>query len=353
MKTLLLFTLLSVFYGTPFAGIVSVDKTVHDWGDVTVSDGPLDCTFTIKNITARSQKILSVNKTCGCTKVSWTKEPIEPSGYGYIHVTYANDDGAFAFDKTLNVHFDGVKKPLVLHIKGDVHERKLPVSETYPIHFEGIGIKKNNIKVGNVLQGESVGTEFMVANVSDREATLSWTGISGFLHIFPDRTVLKPGGTASVHVAVDASRTLWGKNFYSATPVVNGKAASGELRFYAVTRENFASWTPEQLQDAPAADYETILEAAPAPKGEKMEARFEVSNSGRTPLVIYKTEYDPAQLSCTKEAEKIDPGQKAEFRFEVKTEAFEKDSDNYSVATLYPNDPQHPMLHLYIPIIVL
>ncbi len=353
MKTLLLLTLLSVFYGTPFAGIVSVDKMVHDWGDVTVSDGALNCTFTIKNISGQSQKILSVNKTCGCTKVSWTKEAIEPQGYGYIYVTYANDDGAFAFDKTLNVYFDGVKKPLILHIKGDVHEKKLPVSETYPLHFEGIGIKKNNIKVGNVLQGESVSTEFMVANVSDKEATLSWTGVSKFLHISPDKIHLKPGETASVHATVDASRTLWGKNFYFARPVVNGKTASGEVNFYAVTRENFASWTTEQLQNAPAADYETIQETTPAAKGEKMEARFEVSNSGRAQLVIYKTEYDSAQLSCTKKAEKIDAGQKAEFHFEVKTEAFEKDSDNYSVATLYTNDPQHPMLHLYIPIIVL
>ena len=30
-------------------GIVEFDKTVHNFGDVMLSDGPLSCTFTLKN----------------------------------------------------------------------------------------------------------------------------------------------------------------------------------------------------------------------------------------------------------------------------------------------------------------
>ena len=353
MKNLLSIALILLFSGTPFAGIVSVDKTVHDWGDVTVSDGPLDCTFTVKNISGKPQTIKSVTKTCGCTKVSWTTGPIAPGATGTVKATYSNEDGPYPFDKTLNVFFEGVKKPLVLHIRGDVHKVKLPLSETYPLHYEGIGLKKNNIKIGNLLQGESAGTELTVANVTDGRIRLAWKNLSPFLTITPATTVIEAGQTASVHVSVEASRTLWGKNTYTATPVVNGKSAAEKVEFYAVTRENFASWSREQIDAAPVADSRMTLDPGSKVKGEKMEAAFEVSNSGKSPLLIYKVDFDSTQLKCTRSAGSIAPGSQAEFRFEVLTEAFEKDSDNYAVATLYTNDPSHPMVHLYIQIIIL
>ncbi len=353
MKSLLLITLLAVLSGTPFAGIVSVDKMVHDWGDVTVNDGPLECTFKIKNISNKQQTITNVTKTCGCTKVSWSREAINPGEEGVINVTYSNDEGAFAFDKTLSVFFKGIKRPLLLHIRGDVHSAKLPLDETYPIHFEGIGLKKNNIKAGNLLQGESASTELTVANISGRDLVLSWEDVSPFLSITPSTLKIEKDKTGSVHVTVDASRTLWGKNFYTATPVVNGKKTAGKVEFYAITRENFSSWTQKQLDNAPAAESETAIDPTPAARGEKMYASFIVKNTGKSPLVIYRTDYDPSQLKCTKSAEQIELGDQAEFSFEVLTENFEKDSDNYSIATLYTNDPAHPMVHLYIQIIIL
>lgn len=353
MKSLLLVTLLAVLSGTPFAGIVSVDKMVHDWGDVTVNDGPLECTFKIKNISSKEQLITNVTKTCGCTKVSWSQEAIKPGEEGYVKAIYSNDEGAFAFDKTISVFFKGVKRPLLLHIRGDVHSRRLPLSETYPIHFEGIGLKKNNIKIGNVLQGESAGTELTVANISGSDLTLSWDDMSPYLSITPTTLKIEKDKTASFHVSVDASRTLWGKNIYTASPLVNGKKAAEQVQFYAITRENFSSWSQKQIDNAPVAESETILDTTPSQKGEKMQATFAVKNSGKSPLVIYRTDYDPSQIKCTKSAERIEVGGQAEFSFEVLTENFEKDSDNYSIVTLYTNDPQHPMVHLYIQIIIL
>lgn len=33
-----------------FGGVVQLDKTVHDFGDILVSDGPVTATFTVKNV---------------------------------------------------------------------------------------------------------------------------------------------------------------------------------------------------------------------------------------------------------------------------------------------------------------
>ena len=67
MAGLLLST--GAFAQSRFGGIVSVDKTVHDWGDVTVKDGPLSCSFTVTNISNEPVMIRTVASSCGCTGV--------------------------------------------------------------------------------------------------------------------------------------------------------------------------------------------------------------------------------------------------------------------------------------------
>ena len=43
---------------------VEFDKTVHDFGDVSISDGPLSCTFTVKNIGKEPIAIYEVVTSC-------------------------------------------------------------------------------------------------------------------------------------------------------------------------------------------------------------------------------------------------------------------------------------------------
>ena len=60
----------------PVGNIVEFDKTIHNFGDVMLSDGPLSCSFTMKNISEKPVVIYSVVTSCGCTDVEWTREPI-------------------------------------------------------------------------------------------------------------------------------------------------------------------------------------------------------------------------------------------------------------------------------------
>lgn len=102
------------------SGPIQFDKTVYDFGKVTVADGPLNATFTLTNNSEEELTILVVVSSCGCTQVSWTKETIQPGGKGEVKATYSNDEGPYPFDKTLSVYTTADKKPLLLHLKGDV-----------------------------------------------------------------------------------------------------------------------------------------------------------------------------------------------------------------------------------------
>ncbi len=115
MKTLIAF-LLSLALAAP----LNFDKTVHDFGQVTTSAGPLTCTFTVTNSSGEPLTIFAVVSSCGCTEVKWTRETIAPGAKGSITATYSNDEGPTYFDKTLTVYTSAQKKPVILHLKGIV-----------------------------------------------------------------------------------------------------------------------------------------------------------------------------------------------------------------------------------------
>ena len=75
-----------------FGGVVQLDKTVHDFGDILVSDGPVTATFTVKNVGEKALLIYNVVSSCGCTNVEWTRKPIAPGETGTIKATFKNDE---------------------------------------------------------------------------------------------------------------------------------------------------------------------------------------------------------------------------------------------------------------------
>lgn len=336
-----------------FAGIVNVDKTVHDWGDVTVSDGPLNCVFTVENISGKPQTITMVTKTCGCTKVSWPMKPLAPGEKGEIRAVFDNDQGAYAFDKTLNVYFEGVKKPLLLHLRGDVHQKQLPLDEAYPVHIQGLGLKKMNMRVGNMDQGEQLSTEFTVANLTLEPMELKWAEQGIQLKLSPKTQTIAPGETARVNVTVNSHRSLWGNNIYEAYPVINGQRSGEPVRFSATTRESFSSWTKEQLANAPVAVQRTVKEPESVLAGEAVEAEFELSNNGKSTLQIYKIEYKKSEVEVLESADSIPAGKSARFRFRLDTSKAEGNFNDEFVVTLYTNDPQHSIVNFYIDAIIL
>ena len=69
---------------------VSLDKSVHDFGDIYTDQGPVSCTFTFTNNGSKPILLLSVVASCGCTDVDWTREPIQPAKKGTVKATFDN-----------------------------------------------------------------------------------------------------------------------------------------------------------------------------------------------------------------------------------------------------------------------
>lgn len=115
--------ILAILLAAVLAGPLEYDKTVHDFGEISIKDGPVSCTFTVTNVSDEPVTIFAVVTSCGCTSAEWTRTAIEPGGKGEIKATFSNEDGPYPFDKTLTVYTEA-KKPAILHIKGVVKNKK-------------------------------------------------------------------------------------------------------------------------------------------------------------------------------------------------------------------------------------
>lgn len=330
------------------SAVVSWDKTVHDFGDVSVADGPLNCTFTLTNVSNEAIAIFEVVSSCGCTNVQWSREPVQPGKSATISATYKNEDGAMPFDKTLTVYISGVKRPVVLRLRGVVHEKKKSLSELYGAEKLGdFGIKSRTLKTGTLKQGLSQSETATVANLGRKPLSVSFADVSENLTLSVTPNPIPAGSTATLAYTVSACKELYGKNIYSATPVLNGKKASGALEITAWTQENFGAWTNEQRIEAALPVFETsTANLGFIAKGSKADVSFTCTNRGKQSLHFYKADAESPALQPFSLTD-IAPGQKESVRFTLDTSLLPK-GDMVIMVTLTTNSPLRPLVNLFV-----
>ena len=97
---------------------ITFDKTTFDFGTIAYSSSGT-CEFTFKNTGVQPLIISDVHKTCGCTSVDWTKDPVKQGQSGVIKVTY-DTKRVGPFTKTITVTSNAKTPTVALTFKGTV-----------------------------------------------------------------------------------------------------------------------------------------------------------------------------------------------------------------------------------------
>lgn len=328
--------------------MIEWDKTVHDFGDVSVSDGPLTCSFTLKNVGSEAISIFEVVSSCGCTGVEFPKSRIEPGKSATISATYKNEDGPAAFDKTLTVYISGIRRPVVLRLRGVVHDKKMSMKELYsPGKIGELGLKTRRFKTGNLKQGLSVTETANVANLGKKPLTVSFRDVSPNLSVSVSPNPIPAGKTAQIVFTVSSAPSVYGLNVYTATPVLNGETASDVLEVAAWTQENFALWSREAIEKGaiPAFDASTLTLGSVKP-GAKLLAEFSLANRGASSFHVHKADSDSPALKAVSLPD-IKAGGKGKLQFELDTKSLPA-GDNVIMISLTTNSPQRPLVNLFV-----
>ena len=328
---------------------VAFDKTVHDFGDVSVTDGPLSCTFTLTNKGKEVISIYEVVSSCGCTDVKWTRETLQSGESGTISATYKNEDGPLPFDKTLTVYISGVRRPVILRLRGVVHEKKKSLSELYgAVKLGDLGLKTLHYKTGTLKQGLSATETAPVANLGKKPIELSFADVSAGLSLSVTPNPIPAGSTATLAFTVTATPEEYGRTVYTATPVVGGKKAAQALDVTAWTQENFAAWTERERADAAVPVFETsTLNMGIVNQGEPVEVVFTCTNRGKQPLRFYKADAELPVLSLTEALPVIGPEEKGSIHLKLDTSSLEK-GEAVIMLSLTTNSPLRPLVNLFV-----
>lgn len=325
------------------------DKTIHDFGDVSVMDGPLTCTYTVTNDGDEPIAIFEVVSSCGCTNVVWTKEPILPGKSGKVSATYKNEDGPMPFDKTLTVYISGVKRPVILRLRGVVHEKKKSLSELYGAQKLGtFGIKSRQFKTGNLKQGQQVSEQVTVANLGKKPLQVSWADVSPELSLQVEPNPIPAGSTAKLTCTVSASPEKYGRWLYTATPVLNGQKADGALEITTWTQENFALLDQATRDNGPIPYFNnSTLNLGAAQKGSKLTAEFICTNRGKSTLHFFKADAESPALSLAEALTDVAPNKKGSVRFTLDTSSLSI-GENVVMVSLTTNSPLRPLVNLFV-----
>lgn len=327
---------------------VKFNKIVHDFGDIMLNSGRHTCTFSFKNISEQPVVIQTVISSCGCTKPEWTKNPIMPGETGKIDVTYLNDQGAYPFDKSLTVYITGEPKPIILRMKGVVHEKLKSLKELFPENFNALSFRKSFIDFGNISKDNNYTMTIEAANTSNRSIEVAFTNLAKGLSVHPNPVTIPAGQKKELLFTIDAVNSNgWGKTYYSNTISVNGNRVSDrELKIFASLRDNFSNLSKEDKDNAPLPMAgSSSYDFGKIKKGAKVNTNFRIRNLGRRDLLIHKVETEFSHIS-SKYPAKIRPGDTGIIEIEVNTS--QEIGEKTYILTIISNSPSRPVMNLII-----
>lgn len=327
-----------------------------DFGDILIADGPVKCSFTFKNVAAFPIVIHNIISSCGCTTPTWPHTEIAPGAKGTIAVTFTNDQGPFPFDKTLTVYFSNLRRPVLLHVRGVSHDKKKSLAERFPDHLGPLGLRTNEVNLGNLEQGKAKADRITLANLSGEPLKVEMVGADPGLTFAFSQNPIPPHSTASLSISYDSGASgveHWGRHNYRARFLLNGKLHSDPLVVRVFLRDDFSSWSAEQVASgAKAVPVQSYHEFGEVKAGAPVKARYTIRNTGQSDLIIRTVEFESGEGASraarveTRCPLTIRPGATATLRVSLDTKGLK--GEVLDVLTLVTNAPAKPLVNLFL-----
>ena len=95
-------------------------EATYDFGTIKESKGPVKHTFEVVNTGDKPLLIIDAVASCGCTRPTYTVQPIKPGKKGKVEVTFNPAGRAGTFRKTIKVRTNTAEKVSSLVITGSI-----------------------------------------------------------------------------------------------------------------------------------------------------------------------------------------------------------------------------------------
>ena len=336
----------------------SFNEEIHDFGTIKEEDGKVECTFNFTNIGGQPLVIHNVAPSCGCTSSDWTKMPIPPGGKGYIKATFDPSNRPGPFNKTVTVASNADEPSKILRITGQVQRKPLSIEELYPKDMDGLRLKAGHLSFTRVNPGTVKTEEMDVINTTSNDLKVIFRNVPEHINIKLVPDVIKANEKGKIVATFDANKISdWGfvvNQIYMIVGSPNDKDLEKSRNYFnnrlsvsATIEEDFSSMTPEELANAPVADFkDKVFDFGTIKQGDVVSKSFILTNDGKSNLIIRKVKASCGCTAVKPSKNVLAPGESTEIETEFNSRG--KSGRQGKSVTIITNDPKSSTILLRV-----
>jgi len=183
---------------------ITFENTKHDYGIIPFKgNGSYDYIFT--NTGKTPLVITNCVKGCGCTALSWTKEPVLPGQKGKVTATY-NTGNVGYFNKGVEVYTNSKIPKINLRLTGIVGEPNVTSQNNFSIDGPTMVFEKTLYDLGKMPKGGTIVCEIKFKNTGKVDLqVINSIKNKGIVSIDINRQTVNPGKQSSVKVSCSSS----------------------------------------------------------------------------------------------------------------------------------------------------
>jgi hypothetical protein len=338
---------------------VSWDKTTHNFGTFKEEAGKQTAKFIFKNTGNENLIITNVRSSCGCTAPDWSKEPIKPGESGYVNATYNPRNRPGKFNKSITVTTNGEPRTTILRITGNVTPREKTIEDHYPKVFGDIRMKTSHLAFVKIKNNEKKTETIDIVNMSEKPVTLDFARVPSHIDIKAEPHTLqgkKPGEEHGEKGKIVVTYDANAKNDYGFVIdriYLKTNGEDGEINYRnrlsisATIEEDFSHLSPEELANAPHAEFEeTEFNFGTINQSEKVTTKYKFTNTGKSDLIIRKIKASCGCTATSPEKDVIKPGESSYIKATFNSAG--KRGKQRKTITVITNDPKNTTTRLKI-----
>ena len=333
---------------------ISSDKLVHNFGTISEAEGSASHAFTITNTGDMPLVITRVTVSCGCMRPEWNKAPIAPGKTSVIKITYNTKGRPGPFYKTVSVFNNSNRRNFHLAIKGNVTPKPQHPIFSYPYSFGDLKLHTKTILFSSIRPDETLGQKINIKNEGKAPMSIRIGKKPGYLIAEVNPATLQPNEVGEISILIDAKQIKKKGRAFTKLPIFiqhpSEKEHSGEIKIAANIIDNFSKLSAHEKAQAPKAELSgTLLEFGKLPNkrsfvpliGGKVTGTFEITNKGKSPLLIYSVTCDDERVDLSGGKKELKPGTTALFKVSLKPKEIKTKLE--TLINVVCNDPNGPI----------
>lgn len=333
---------------------LSIAETSYNFGTIAEADGLTSHTFLVKNTGNDPLVITRVTASCGCTQPEWTKSPIAPGKTGEVKVTYNPKGRPGPFYKTISVFSNGTKGRHTLSIKGNVTPKPSQPVFIYPYSIGELKLHTKTILYSSIRPDETLGERISVKNDGKTSLSIRLGKMPHYLTVEARPKTLGPGEAGEIYLLLNARAVKRKGHLSVELPLVvqniDKKEVNGKIHLAANIIDNFSKLSASEKAQAPAAQLSgTLLEFGKLPEkgsilpliGGKVTGTFEITNTGKSPLLIYSVTSDDGRVDISGGKKELKPGATTTFKISIRPKEIKTKLE--ALVNVVCNDPNGPV----------